>query len=117
MRPTLVICCIGSAVIHLALVPEHLREMPSLGVGFAMSALVLVVAAAATAAKLPGAELATTWLLIGLVAAYAIVLPFEHEAVTEIAFTTKAIELLGVAAGLSLLRGNAFPAALPPSRR
>lgn len=109
MRPTLVICCIASAVIHLALVPEHLREMPWLGVSFAMAAFVLVVAAAATAATVRGAALATTWLLIGLVAVYAIVLPFEHEPVTEIAFTTKAIELLGVAAGLSLLRRNAAP--------
>ena len=104
MRPTLVICCIASAVIHLALVPEHLRERPSLGVSFAVAAFVLLVAAAATAAKLRGAELATTWLLIGLVAAYAVVLPFEHEPVTGIALTTKAIELLGVAAGLAMTR-------------
>jgi hypothetical protein len=80
--------------------------MPSLGVSFAVAASVLILAAATTAAKVRGAELATTWLLIGLVAAYAIVLPVEHEPVTALALTTKAIELLGVAAGLSLLQGN-----------
>lgn len=107
LRVTLVVCCIASAAIHLALVPEHLREMPPLGVSFAVAALLLVGAAIGTAERIPGADMATAWLLIGLVAAYAVVLPFEGEPVTQVALATKAIEVAGIAAALRLARSQA----------
>ncbi len=101
MRMLLVLCCLSSAAVHAVLAPEHLRERPLLGAGFAAAAALLLLAAVAVVRGSTRVLLPTAWLLIALVAAYAAVLPFEGEPVTRLALATKAIELVGVGAALT----------------
>jgi hypothetical protein len=44
-RATALLVCAGSAGVHLALVPDHLRESPALGVAFLLDAVLLAVVA------------------------------------------------------------------------
>ena len=60
-----------SAGAHAALVPEHLREAPQLGIAFIVSAVLLLAAAGvATLSDSSSAMAATALLFAGLIAAY-----------------------------------------------
>lgn len=108
-----VVACAISAGIHGALVPEHLRESAAAGGGFAVS-VVLLGAIALWLSRTPtsaAAAAAAALVLAGLLGAYALAVttgvPLLHpepEAVDGLALFTKAVELLGLAAAVSLLR-------------
>jgi hypothetical protein len=107
-RDLVVLSCAVSAGIHAGLAPDHFGERVAAGVGFAVSALVLAVLAAALARYsnpilLEGAILT----LAGLIGAYVLavttglpILSPEPEAVGSLALATKGIEVVGLLAAL-----------------
>jgi hypothetical protein len=100
-----------SAGIHAGLVPEHLGEMPLLGVSFIVAVLALLAIAAAVAVR-PQAQLPASlaaFLFAGLILAYAAsrttglpVLEPEPEPVDAIGIATVAVQLVGLLAALWL---------------
>ena len=98
-----------SAGIHAGLVPEHLAEMPLLGVSFIVTVLALLAIAAALAIR-PEAQLPASlaaFLFAGLILAYAAsrttglpVLEPEPERVDAIGIVTVAVQLFGLLAAL-----------------
>ena len=100
-----------SAGIHAGLVPEHLAEMPLLGVSFIVTVLALLAIAAALAIR-PEAQLPASlaaFLFAGLILAYAAsrttglpVLEPEPERVDAIGIVTVAVQLFGLLAALWL---------------
>ena len=108
----LIACCAISAGIHAALAPEHLREETAAGVGFLVSAVLLAAVGVALTYR-PASRLAAGAagaLLAGLIVAYALAvtvgLPVLHpqaEPADGLGLATKAIELVGLAAALSLV--------------
>jgi plastocyanin len=99
-----------SGAVHAFLVPEHLREEPLLGALFAVGAIVeLALAVLLVARPSRAAVAAATVSLAGMLAAYLpFVLfrlpgfPMTPEPLERVALITKAIELVGLAAGLML---------------
>ena len=65
-----VVSCAVSAGVHVALVPEHMREAPQLGVAFGVSVVLLGGAVIALASGARAARM-TALLLAGLLVAYA----------------------------------------------
>ena len=122
-----------SAGIHAGLVPEHLDEMPLLGVSFIFAVLVLLVIGAAVAIR-PEAQLPASlaaFLFAGLILAYVAsrtnglpVLEPEAERVDAIGIVTVAVQLVGLLAALWLTRTaggqrslvGGTPQACPPAR-
>ena len=117
-RDAVILACAISAGIHGALVPSH---------GLAFAAATVVLASVAVAATLRPAS--ATWPagaaagLGGLLVAYALatttglpVLHPEREAVDGLALATKAIELAGLLAALSLIRKEPEPWRRPAPR-
>ena len=102
-----------SAGIHAGLVPEHLGEMPLLGVSFILAVLVLLAIGAAVAVR-PEAQLPASlaaFLFAGLILAYVAsrttglpVLEPEPERVDAIGIVTVAVQLIGAFAALWLIR-------------
>jgi len=120
-RDIVIVACAVSAGIHAALVPEHLRESTAAGGGFIASTVLLAVMAVALTYRPEGlaAVVATALVVGGLLAAYALavttgvpVLHPEQESVDALALFTKAIELLGLAAAVDLIR-TSRPVQLP----
>jgi hypothetical protein len=117
-RDLVVLSCAVSAGIHAALAPEHFEERFAAGMGFAASAVVLAVLAAALARYshpllLDGAILT----LAGLIGAYALavttgvpVLSPEPEAVDALALATKGIEVVGLLAAVAAKNSLSRPA-------
>jgi hypothetical protein len=111
-RDLLIVVCAVSGGIHAALVPGHLEEGAAAGTAFAASAALLaVLAAALTRTSGPVAVATATAVLAGLIAAYALAvtvgLPGLHpepEPVDGLALFTKAVEAIGLGAGVHLLR-------------
>lgn len=111
-----VFACAMSAGIHAGLVPEHLEEMPLLGLSF-IAAVVLLVAtgvAVAMRPRAPGPASLAAWLFGVLIFAYAAsrttglpVLEPEPEPVDWIGIATIAGQLFGALAALWLLRNSA----------
>jgi hypothetical protein len=107
-----VLACAVSAGIHAGLVPEHLREAPAAGVGFAVSSAALLAAAVAlTRDPSRRALLATAVLLGALIAAYALAvatgIPLVHpgrEGVEALALVAKGVEAAGLVLAATLLR-------------
>jgi hypothetical protein len=107
-----IVACAVSAGIHGALVQDHFEEGTGAGVGFVAATVVLaVLAVVLTYRPTQAALLATVATSAGLIAAYGLVLwtgvPVLHperEAVDGLALFTKAIEIVGAVAALSLLR-------------
>jgi hypothetical protein len=92
----------AAGLLHLALVPEHLRQGASVGSFFLAAGLAQVTLAALawrrTGALLVGAVLAVTGGLVGLYGAsrlWALPLGMEREEVDAIGLLTKSLELLG----------------------
>ncbi len=110
-RALLVSALTASAGLHLALVPEHLREAPKVGVLFILGS---VAALGLSGILLRWATPLLVWasaaLLAGMIGAYVVAvtvglgpLGMERESVDDVGLVCKAIEIAGVAAALSLL--------------
>jgi hypothetical protein len=105
-----------SAGIHAGLVPEHLGEMPLLGVSFIVAVLALLAIAAAVASR-PEAQLPASLAALffaGLILAYVAsrttglpVLEPEPEPVEAIGIVTVAVQLVGLLAALCLTPSTA----------
>ena len=102
-----------SAGIHAGLVPEHLGEMPLLGVSFIFAVLALIAIGAAVAiwpkAQIPAslAALLFAGLILAYVASRTTGLPVfepEPERVDAIGIVTVAVQLVGLLAALWLTR-------------
>ena len=101
-----------SAGIHAALAPDHFREGPGAGLGFAVSAAALALVAVWLTAR-PLSRLALTaaaFAFVGLLASYALAvtsgLPLLHpepEPIEGLALATKGVEGLGLIVASSLL--------------
>ena len=123
LRRDLVIlaCAVSAAGIHGALAPEHFAESGAAGFGFVAST-VLLAGLAIDLTRRPAsttAVAAAAVVLGGLLGSYALAattgLPLVHpepEPIDGLALATKAIEIVGLAAALTLLRRR--PAAALP---
>lgn len=116
-RNLLIIACAISAGIHAALVPEHLDESTAAGVGFIVATVLLAALAVALTVRPPTPLVAMFAIatLAGLLVAYVLavtsgvpVLMPQPEPVDGLALATKAIEIVGLVAALSLLQPNPF---------
>ena len=116
-----IVACAVSAGIHGALVQDHFQEGTGAGLGFVAATVVLaVLAVVLTYRPTQAAFLAAAATFAGLIAAYALViwtgvpvLHPEREAADGLALFTKAVEVTGVVAALSLLRWPSLSLALP----
>jgi len=119
-RGVVVVTCAVSAGVHAGLVSAHLGESPALGVGFVLSALLLLWAAASLAE--PGAArertAAAAALLGGLIAAYVasrtvgLPLPRTHvEPVDAVGLVTQILQGAGLCAALRLYQRAGDPSA------
>ena len=107
-----IVACAASAGIHAALAPDHFREATGAGAGFVV-ATVLLAALAVMLTVRPGDRrslLATALVFAGLLASYVLAtttgVPVLHpdvEPVDGLALFTKAVEVVGLVASLSLL--------------
>jgi len=105
-RGLVILALLASAGIHAALTPEHLIEMPRLGVSFiAATAAALIVAAwVAFGGQGSRAFLAASLLFVGMIAAWALavtagipILMHGAEPVEPVAVVCKVVELAGLA--------------------
>jgi hypothetical protein len=112
-RDVVILACAVSAGIHGALAPEHFAEGTAAGVGFVASTVLLAVIAVvltlrpAGALALAGAALVFAGLLVSYALAVTTGLPVFHpapEPVEGLALATKAFELVGLVAAVSLIR-------------
>lgn len=107
-----IVTCAISAGIHAALAPEHFREATAAGAGFVVATILLAAIAVHLTVR-PGDRpvlAATALVFVGLIVSYALAIttgvPVLHpdvEPVDGLALFTKAIEVAGLAASLSLL--------------
>ena len=123
-RDIVIVTCAVSAGIHAALVPEHLGESAGAGGGFIASVVLLAVAVVALTYRPSGLVfVATALVLAGLIAAYVAAVttgvPLLHpepENVDGLALFTKAVELLGLAVAVDVIRGQALQLPCPLHR-
>ena len=111
-RNVVAACCAASAGVHAALVPEHLREDPALGLGFAVAAVLLAASALAFSGRRSAprfAAPATALLLAGLIVAYGLSrtvgLPLvgaNAEAVDGVGVVTQGVQAVALAAAIAL---------------
>ena len=111
-QDVVILTCAISAGIHAALAPDHFREAAGAGVGFVVAtALLAALAMAATLRpddrRVPAIA---AFVFVGLIVSYALAVttgvPVLHpdvDPVDGIALFTKAIEIVGLLASLSLL--------------
>ena len=113
-RDTVIVACAISAGMHGALVPEHLRESAASGAGFIAATVSLGVLIVGLTYRPHGvAVIASALVFAGLLLSYALVLtsgvPILHpepERVDGLALLTKAVEVIGLAAALDLIRSR-----------
>jgi hypothetical protein len=111
-RDVLVAACAVSAGIHGALAPSHLPEGAGTGVGFLGAAALLgAVAVVLARRRSTTALLGAVTVLGGLLASYALAMtsgiPLLHpqpDPIDGLALATKTVELVGLVAGVQLLR-------------
>jgi plastocyanin len=112
MRRTLLISALAAtAGLHLALVPEHLREAPRVGVLFILGSAAAIALATLLLWRVTRALLAASALLLAaMIGAYAVAvtaglgpLGMEREAVDDVGLVCKAVELVGLVAASTLL--------------
>ena len=105
------IACGFSAGIHFALTPEHVEESTRLGVGFALSGVLLLVLAVQiyVRPRSSSAPVLAALLLVALIAAYllsrTVGLPgsgHETESFDAVGLATKSVELVGLMAAIGL---------------
>jgi hypothetical protein len=122
-RTVLVFACAASAGAHAGLVPAHLNEEPRLGAAFLVAVVLLVLAAAALAARPADLRVAAAagLLLAGLILAYLAsrttgipVLDPEPEAVDAVGIATNVVEGIGVLVALALIHPLRRPGRLTP---
>lgn len=95
-----------SAGVHAALVPEHWRERPALGVGFALAAVALAaiaVALQATRSRLPAGAAAAVFgsLTMLYLISRAHGLPLTgHEEWDTVGIATQVVQLAGIAVAI-----------------
>ena len=115
-RPFALNVVVGAAAVsagaHAALVPEHLREAPQLGIAFIASAVLLLGAAAVVALHDSRRAMSATALLFaGLIAAYVASrttgIPWlepEAEPADAVGLATKVVEAIGLAFAVALIK-------------
>lgn len=120
-RDVLIVTCAISAGIHAALIREHLAEGAAAGGGFLASAILLAGVVVVLTRRPPTATAlaATSALLLGLLASYALAIttdvPVLHpqlEPIEGLALASKAIETIGLVAAVHLLRSGGLTVAL-----
>lgn len=107
-----VLACAVSAGVHGALVPDHFNEGTWPGVGFLLATVLLAILAFVLTRRPTQLALAfTAAVFAGLIASYALAVttgvPVLHpdvEAVDALALVTKAVEVVGLLAAMSLVR-------------
>jgi hypothetical protein len=117
-----VYACAASAGIHAAIVPEHLREEPRLGVAFIVTVLVLIATGTRMWARPTSGSVAWISVLVlgGLIAAYIAtrttgipLLAPDPEAFDPVGVTAGCIELLGLVCALWLTQPRRRPGRRP----
>jgi hypothetical protein len=125
-RAALGLAAAASAAVHAELVPEHLREEPSLGVAFLVAAVLLCVCAAALLLRPldPWPPRALALVLAGLLAGYALtrlaavpLVGWEREPLDLLGLGTKLVEAAGLFLAIRLARrpGGGRPLSLTVS--
>jgi hypothetical protein len=101
--------CAASAGAHAALVPEHLREAPAMGIAFVLAVVLLGTVGTALVLRPDDPRTASlaALLLAGLIAAWAAsrttgipLLQTHREPVDGVGLVTKLVEALGLACAL-----------------
>lgn len=105
---------LSTAVIHLALVPEHLEEAPALGILFALTFVGAVALTVAAHAGAPHWRAGATLLLAALVAGYVGTRLVGYEEWDTLGLVTKGIEMVGLL-GLAALTVSDRRASSRPS--
>jgi hypothetical protein len=121
-RDVVILACAVSAGIHGALAPGHFGEGAGAGFGFVASTILLAALAfaltfrPASSSPLVGAVLVFAGLLVSYALATTTGLPGLHpepEPVDGLALATKAFEVAGLAAALSLAWRRPFFVSIP----
>ena len=100
-RDAAIIACVTSAVVHAALVPDHVTEEPLIGSLFCAAAAALVVAAVALARPaLRPAPVAAAAVFAALLVAYPVTLVVQGDGIDALGVGTKAVELIGLGAAV-----------------
>lgn len=107
-----ILACAVSAGVHGALVPDHFHEGAGPGVGFLLATVLLALLAFVLTRRPTQLALGfTAAVFAGLIASYALAVttgvPVLHpdvEAVDALALVTKAVEVVGLLAAVSLVR-------------
>ena len=113
-----IVTCAISAGIHAALAPDHFHEATAAGIGFVVATVLLAALAVQLTLRpgdrraLVGAALVYVGLIVSYVLAITTGVPVLHpdvEPVDGLALFTKAVEVAGLAASLSLLSTERNP--------
>ena len=89
---------VATSVIHLALVPDHLREGPVLGVLFLLAGIAGLALVPATYLNVARSRTASAALLVALIAGYVGTRVVGYEDWDATGMWTKLVELCGLAA-------------------
>lgn len=111
-----ILACAVSAGVHGALVPDHFHEGTGPGVGFLLATVLLAILAVVLTRRPTQLALGLTAVAFAaLIGSYALavttgvpVLHPEVEAVDALALVTKAVEVVGLLAAMSLIRRRAL---------
>lgn len=108
-RDLLTVAVAISAGVHAALAPEHWRERPALGVGFALATVLLAASGVAVQASTHTlAAIASAGVLAGLTVVYVVsrthgLALTGREEWDSVGIATQVVQLGGIAFALSLL--------------
>ena len=114
-QDVVIVTCAISAGIHAALAPDHFHETTGAGVGFVVATVLLAALAVAVTLRPDDrrAPAIAAVVFVGLIVSYALAVttgvPLIHPDVDPLdglALFTKAIEIVGLVASLSLLTSN-----------